>query len=90
VIDKLSEEDESKENGRLKIKNSDRGESLLFTDDTKAVPREEEELLPLMLTMILLLTPLVLWSFADTLNLPGKEAYFVLAALLAVRAVVFQ
>ena len=38
VIDKLSEEDESKENGRLKSKNSDRGESLLLTDDTKAVP----------------------------------------------------
>ena len=90
VIDKLSEEDESKGEGRLKIKSSDRGESLLLTDDTKTVPREEEALLPLTLTVILLLTPLVLWSFADTLNLPGKEAYFVLAALLAVRAVVLS
>jgi hypothetical protein len=88
VIDRLSETETTKDHGLLK--KSDRGESLLLTEDTEAIPREEEELLPLTLAVILLLTPLVLWSFANALSLPGKEAYFVLAALLAVRAVVLS
>jgi hypothetical protein len=59
-----------------------------MTDDSSTHENDEAlEGLPLTLTVVVLLTPLGLWSFANSLNLPGKETYFLLAAVLAVRAV---
>lgn len=90
VIDKLSKEPI---NGSKRLpKFAERGESLLMTDDSSRNELDEGALddLSLTLTAVLLLTPLILWSFANSLNLPGKEMYFLLAAVLAVRAVVLS
>lgn len=90
VIAKLSETEESANKRRPKY--VERGESLLLREDSSAANNDDESLeeLPLSVTALLLLTPLVLWSFANSLDLPGKETYFILASILAVRAVVLS
>jgi len=90
VIERLSDTGEEVNGSKQLPKFAERGESLLLEDDTSSTSDEIMEELPLTLTAVLLLTPLVLWSFANSLDLPGKEAYFILAALLAVRAVVLS
>ena len=90
VIDKLSETKEEPNGVKRRLKFAERGDSLLMEDDKSTTRDEAMEELPLTLTAILLLTPLILWSFANSLSLPGKEVYFVLSVLLAVRAVVLS